>query len=212
VRGAALGVRARLREAARARVQSWAAGPEMMHPGDPRRRLEIDETSTCEARLVQFGPDDGVPVRVGRYSGVHHSVTIFHGGVHRTDFVGLLHLRRDEDGEWYFPPGILTSRGPVVIGNDVWIAYGAVIMSGVTIGDGAVIGACAVVSKSVEPYEIVAGNPARHVRWRFDQPTREALLRIRWWDWPAEKVRAHRAEIDSPDVQGFIERHDPGRL
>jgi hypothetical protein len=201
-------LRRRLRAAAVLRVQSWSAGPEMVYPGDPRRRLVIDPTSTCDARLVQFGTDDGFPVTVGKYSGVHHSVTIFHGGIHRTDFVGLLHVRKEND-EWFFPPDTLQSKGSVVIGSDVWVTYGAVIMSGVTIGDGAVIGACSVITRSVEPYEIVAGNPARHVKWRFDEETRAALLRIRWWDWPEEKVRRLRHEIDSDDVQGFIHRHDP---
>jgi carbonic anhydrase/acetyltransferase-like protein (isoleucine patch superfamily) len=99
----------------------------------------------------------------------------------------------------------------VVIGNDVLVAFEALIMSGVTIGDGAIVAPRAVVLRDVQPYEIVGGNPAKHLKWRFDEETRAALLRIRWWDWPDEKVRRHRAEIDSPDVQGFIERHDPAR-
>jgi hypothetical protein len=203
------GLRGRVQAKAALRVQKWAGGPEMIYPGDPRRRITVPESTTCEARLVEFGSDDGDPVTVGRYTGVHHTVTIFHGGVHRTDYVGVLHLQRDDAGEWFFPPGILHSRGPVVIGNDVWIAYGAVIMSGVTIGDGAVVGACAVVTKSIEPYSMVGGNPAKHIKWRFDEPTRAALLRIKWWDWPDEKVKRLRHEIDSPDVAGFIQRHDP---
>jgi hypothetical protein len=84
-------------------------------------------------------------------------------------------------------------------------------MSGVTIGHGAIVAPRAVVLHDVQPYEIVGGNPAKHIKWRFDEPTREALLRIAWWDWPEEKVARHRHEIDSPDVQGFIERHDPLR-
>ncbi|MDP9117167.1 MAG: CatB-related O-acetyltransferase [Actinomycetota bacterium] len=102
------------------------------------------------------------------------------------------------------------SRGPVVIGNDVYVGYEALIMSGVTIGDGAAVSARAWVTRSVEPYEIVAGNPARRVGWRFDEPTRQALLRIKWWDWPPELVAERSSEINSADVAGFIHRYDPG--
>ena len=80
------------------------------------------------------------------------------------------------------------NRGDIVIGNDVWIGYEAVILSGVTIGDGAVIGARAVVTKDVPPYTIVGGVPARPIRKRFDDNTITALLRLRWWDWPRERI------------------------
>jgi virginiamycin A acetyltransferase len=74
------------------------------------------------------------------------------------------------------------------IGNDVWIGYDALIMPGVTIGDGAIIGARAVVTKDVEPYTIVAGNPARVIRKRFDDEVIESLLKIQWWNWEIEKI------------------------
>ena len=204
------GFRVRMRDAAQRRVRQWVYGPEANFPGDPRRRVVMDDTVTADVRLVQYSSDEGVPVQIGRYSGVTHTAVILHGGMHHADWVSAVHAHR-EDGEWVMPPGAPYSAGPVIIGNDVLIAYEALIMSGVTIGDGAIVAARAVVTKDVEPYEIVGGNPARHIKWRFDQPTREALLRIAWWNWSDEKVREHRAEIDSPDVQAFVERHDPGR-
>ena len=203
------GWRVKLREAAARKVNYWVFGYEVNTEGDPRRQITVPATSWAPARLIQFAADDGVPVTVGNYSGVHQTVTILHGGLHRTDFVGVLHAQK-VDGLWTFPEGVLHSGGPVVIGNDVWVGYEALILSGVTIGDGAVIAARAVVTKDVEPYSIVGGNPAKHIRYRFDEPTREALLRIKWWDWPDEKVAQHRHEIDSADVAGFIQRHDPG--
>ena len=79
------------------------------------------------------------------------------------------------------------------VGNDVWIGVGAVIprKHGLVIGDGAVIGSGAVVTKSVEPYAIVAGVPARVIGWRFDPPVIEKLLRLKWWDWEPEKILEH---------------------
>jgi acetyltransferase-like isoleucine patch superfamily enzyme len=81
------------------------------------------------------------------------------------------------------------SKGNVAIGNDVWVGYGAIILSGVTIGDGAVIGAGAVVSHDVPAYAIAAGNPARIIKYRFDERLIEYLLRIRWWDWPIKRIQ-----------------------
>jgi acetyltransferase-like isoleucine patch superfamily enzyme len=185
-------------------------GSEANFPGDPRRRLTADDSVTADLRLVQYSPTDGDPVTIGKYSGLTHTAVIFHGGLHRSDWVSAVHAHR-EDGAWVWPDGAMHSNGPVVIGNDVLVAFEALIMSGVTIGDGAIVAPRAVVLRDVQPYEIVGGNPAKHLKWRFDEETRAALLRIRWWDWPDEKVRRHRAEIDSPDVQGFIERHDPAR-
>lgn len=89
------------------------------------------------------------------------------------------------------------NKGDIVIGNDVWIGYEAVIMVGVTIGDGAVIGARAVVTKDVPPYTIVGGVPARPIRLRFLQQTVDALLELAWWDWPKERIAANLRWIQS---------------
>lgn len=80
------------------------------------------------------------------------------------------------------------NKGDIVIGNDVWIGYEAVIMAGVTIGDGAVIGSRAVVTKDVPPYTIVGGVPAKEIRKRFSEKTISTLLALKWWDWPREKI------------------------
>ncbi len=77
----------------------------------------------------------------------------------------------------------------VIIGNDVWIGCGAIIMPGVQVGDGAVIGAGGVVTKNVEPYEIVAGCPAKHLDWRFIQDTRDKLEKIQWWNWTDDMIK-----------------------
>lgn len=92
------------------------------------------------------------------------------------------------------------NKGDIVIGNDVWIGYEAVILSGVHIGDGAVIGARAVVTKDVPPYAIVAGIPAKEVRKRFDEETINKLQQMQWWNWDFDKIRQLLPHIMSGDI------------
>ena len=87
------------------------------------------------------------------------------------------------------------NKGDIVIGNDVWIGYDAIIMSGVSIGNGAVIGTRAVVTKDIPPYTIVGGVPAKPIRRRFDDETICRLERLRWWDWDEEKIRRNIAVL-----------------
>ena len=96
-------------------------------------------------------------------------------------------------------------KGDIVIGNDVWIGYEAVILSGVTIGDGAVIGCRAVVTKDIPPYTIVGGVPAKPIRKRFDEETIKELQKIKWWDWPQEKITEKRQAIQAGDLEGLRE-------
>lgn len=93
------------------------------------------------------------------------------------------------------------NKGDIIIGNDVWIGYEAVILSGVTIGDGAVIGTRAVVTKDVAPYTIVGGLPARPIRKRFPQETIDALLKMRWWDWPREQIIKNIEKIQIGNIE-----------
>ncbi len=93
------------------------------------------------------------------------------------------------------------NKGDIVVGNDVWIGYEAVILAGVTIGDGAIIGARAVVAGDVPPYTIVGGVPARPIRKRFSDDVIEALLELRWWDWRPERIAANLDAIQSGDIR-----------
>lgn len=81
------------------------------------------------------------------------------------------------------------NKGDIVIGNDVWIGYQAVILAGVTVGDGAIIGSRAVVTRDVPPYTIVGGVPAKPIRKRFDEETIARFRALRWWDWDQETIR-----------------------
>lgn len=89
------------------------------------------------------------------------------------------------------------NKGDIIIGNDVWIGFEAVILAGVTIGDGAIIGTRAVVTKDVAPYTIVGGVPAKPIRRRFDAQTVRALMELKWWDWDEEKIAQNIRAIQS---------------
>jgi virginiamycin A acetyltransferase len=92
------------------------------------------------------------------------------------------------------------NKGDIIIGNDVWIGYEAVIMAGVHIGDGAIIAARAVVTKDVSSYTIVGGTPAKEIRKRFEPDVIEQLLGLKWWDWPVEKIRRCLPWITAGDL------------
>ena len=97
------------------------------------------------------------------------------------------------------------NKGDIVIGSDVWIGYEAVILSGVTVGDGAIIGTRAVVTKDVPPYTVVGGVPAKPIRKRFDDAAIEKLESLRWWDWDYEKIKRSIPAIQSGDIAALEE-------
>jgi len=96
------------------------------------------------------------------------------------------------------------NKGDIVIGNDVWIGYEAVIMPGVKIGDGAIIATRAVVTHDVPPYTIVGGVPAKVIRKRFDDDTINKLQKLKWWDWPEEKIKENIKFIQQGNIDELI--------
>lgn len=107
--------------------------------------------------------------------------------------------------EWDLPKSEVATawdnKGDIIIGNDVWIGYDAVIMAGVKIGDGAIIGARAVVTKDVEPYSIVGGVPAKEIRKRFATDIIEKLQNLQWWNWPVERIKESIYLIQSGNIE-----------
>jgi acetyltransferase-like isoleucine patch superfamily enzyme len=147
---------------------------------------------------------EGAYLKIGAFCSIGKDVQIFLCGEHRVDWVTTYPFNvLWESGKHL--TGHPSSKGDIVIGNDVWIGREAVILSGITIGDGAVIGARAVVSKDVPSYSIVAGNPARIIRTRFEDDIVQKLLRIKWWEWEDEKIALFLPKLLNNDISGFIE-------
>jgi len=147
-------------------------------------------------------------VEIGKFCSIADGVQLLVDGNHRSDWISTYPFGRLLPG---FPknPGHPTGKGDIIIGHEVWIGRNALILSGTRIGSGAVIAAGAVVSKDVGDYEIVAGNPARSLGFRFSPTEIENLLEIAWWDWPLEKIRAQLDRLESDDISGFIASNLP---
>lgn len=103
-------------------------------------------------------------------------------------------------GQWSSAPLPIVIKGDTIVGNDVWIGHGATLMPGVNIGDGAIIGTNSLVTKDVEPYTIVGGNPAKAIRKRFDDETIQLLLAIKWWDWDMQKISNRLKALTSAKI------------
>lgn len=119
---------------------------------------------------------------------IREEVVFLLGGEHRADWITTYPFNA-LFGEGAHITGHPSSKGDIVVGNDVWIGYQSCILSGVTIGNGAIIGAKSVVTKDVPPYAIVAGNPAKFIRYRFPQETIDKLEHLAWWDWDISVIK-----------------------
>lgn len=147
-----------------------------------------------------FAYDPSITLNVGSFCSVAKEVLFLVRAEHPTHTPSTFPLTT-------FGVGLeeLRSRGAINIGHDVWIGRRAMIMSGVTIGNGAVIGAGAVVTRDVAPYAIVAGVPAEHIRFRFDQTTIGHLQALRWWEWPDDEIKA-KIDLFQLPAEEFLER------
>ena len=180
-----------------------------LHPtSDYFPEHRIGRATYGRPRIFSYPNDAGLTI--GAFCSIAEGVAIFLGGEHHPEWVstypfGALWPEHEH-------PEQPKSRGDVVIGNDVWIGREAMIMSGVTVGDGAVIGARALVAKDVPPYGIVGGNPAKLIRQRFPDDIVARLLALRWWDWPDERIRKAGAMLQSPDIAAFLDAAEAGRV
>lgn len=138
-----------------------------------------------------FVSGDGQGVEIGSFCSIAHHVSLqeqFHNSQRTTTYFIERNLLC-----WPEPPEALISKGPIRIGHDVWIGAGAQVLSGVAIGDGAIVAAGAIVTRDVAPYAVVAGNPARLIRYRFGPDKIAQLLDMQWWHWSEERLRSEVA-------------------
>tara|TARA_B110001452_G_scaffold96915_1_gene80188 strand:+ start:3253 stop:3738 length:486 start_codon:yes stop_codon:yes gene_type:complete len=149
---------------------------------------------------------------VGKYSSIGPDVSIILGGNHRHDWITTSQLPAETFQAYKkFPKAkdiknFIYSKGDIIIGNDVWIGAKSIILSGLKIGDGAVIAAGSVVSSDIKPYTIVAGNPAREVKKRFSNDVIEKLLTIKWWDFSDERVNEFSELLCSENIEVFLRK------
>ena len=130
-------------------------------------------------------------VIIGPFCSIAPGVEMITGGIHPVDWVSNYSFRIQWRMEGAFGDGMPRSDGDIIIGSDVWLLTGATILSGVTIGHGAVVAARALVTRDVPPYAIVGGVPAKVIRYRFDPETIRKLLEIAWWEWDDAKIRTY---------------------
>jgi virginiamycin A acetyltransferase len=164
------------------------------HIHKPLFSKEFSELSQYEIGKWTYGKpeildwNDGTKLVIGNFCSIALDVKIFLGGEHYYEYVSSYPFHKLFLKEPQNAHKDQKTKGDVIIGNDVWIGRGAYIMSGVKINNGAVIGAAAVVTKDVPPYAIVAGNPAKIIKYRFDANTIRRLEDLAWWNWDDEKI------------------------
>jgi acetyltransferase-like isoleucine patch superfamily enzyme len=140
-------------------------------------------------------------VHIGSFCSLANNIT-FHGeSNHYSDGISTYPFNEELGWEEYHKGRY--SKGEIVIGNDVWVGDGVSFLSGVTVGDGCVIGANTVVSKNLNPYGVYIGNPARLVRYRFSPGVIDLMLNIKWWDWSEHKIRKNIGKSVTEFVNEF---------
>ncbi|MFP4845633.1 CatB-related O-acetyltransferase [Winogradskyella sp. PE311] len=174
-----------------------------MNENKAYQKYSIGEMTYGFPRVYDY--NDNTNLKVGKYSSFADNIQIFLGGEHHSDYVSTYPFTTFLENDLDISDK--KSKGSVNIGNDVWVANNVIILSGVTIGNGAIIGAGSVVTKDVKDYEIVAGNPSKHIRYRFSDEHINALKKIAWWNWTKQKISENYQLIMSNNIELFIKNH-----
>jgi acetyltransferase-like isoleucine patch superfamily enzyme len=142
-------------------------------------------------------------ISIGSFCSIADGVKIFGGGEHKSNWLTTFPLRIALDLEGAHSDGHPASKGPTRIGHDVWLGADCKILSGVTVGNGAIVGAGAVVANDIEPYAIYAGNPARKIKYRHPAETILLLQSIAWWDWNVSQISQAADFLCSSDINAL---------
>lgn len=159
-----------------------------------------------EDNVLYHFPFIGDKLIIGKFCAIARDTRfIMNGANHKTSGFSTYPFQIFANGwEKVMPKeGELPYKGDTEIGNDVWIGYEATIMPGIKIGSGAIVASKSVVTRDVPPYSIVGGNPAKPIKYRFDETTIAALLELAWWDWSAAKITAHLDAIVGCDIHSL---------
>ncbi|MGD1704964.1 CatB-related O-acetyltransferase [Dapis sp. BLCC M229] len=174
--------------------------------GDYTYYDDFENPENFEQNVLYHFDFIGDKLIIGKFCSIASDVKfIMNGGNHRTDWFTNYPFPVFENGWEKAMPDSWPDKGNTVIGNDVWIGYGATIMPGIQVGNGAIIATNSVVKKNVEPYSIVGGNPAKEIRKRFEEEIIKELLEIKWWDWEIEKITRNLQAICGSDLNALRE-------
>ena len=191
------------------RLTGRAGKPGVAMLQDTLTQYRVGHGSYGGLSVLDFG--EGAMLHIGAYCSFAEDTQVFLGGEHRMDWVTTYPFSA-LDRRFSGIKGHPKTRGDVRIGNDVWVGREAIILSGVTIGDGAVVGARAMVTRNVPPYAIVAGNPASVVRTRFSPEIVARLQAVAWWHWAPERVDAAVPLLLNSDIEGFLDAAEAGKF
>jgi acetyltransferase-like isoleucine patch superfamily enzyme len=150
-------------------------------------------------------------IHLGKYNSIGRDCNFFLHANHRPDWITtssqLWGPVTPEIANLHMGMGHPLCKGDIVVENDVWIGAKSTIMSGVKIHNGSVVGANSVVTKDIPPYAIAVGNPAKIVKYRFDERQIESLLKIKWWDWTEDRIKTEAMLMWSDKIDEFIDKH-----
>ena len=165
----------------------------------------VNGPESFESRVTHHYDFMGDKLIIGKFCAIARGVEfVMNGANHMLDCLSTYPFEIiDEFKGLARPFAKRGNRGDTVIGNDVWIGQNATILPGVHIGDGAIVGANAVVSKDVPAYAVVVGNPAVVKKYRFDEETIKLLLELKWWDKPVEEIKRIIPIISSKDIKDY---------
>jgi acetyltransferase-like isoleucine patch superfamily enzyme len=170
--------------------------------------MQVGEHTYGHEGIIIRSWGEGKKLIIGKFCSIALNVRVYLGGNHRTDWIttypfGHVGIKKFSENPVQGHP---STNGDVVVGNDVWIGDYATIMSGIKIGNGAVIAANSHVVKDVPVYSIVGGNPAKVIKYRFSQEQIEKLEKIQWWNWEDQKIKENVNLLCSNNIDEFINK------